>query len=131
MSFLAKLIIGREEFTVLKSRYSIDQSDDETGLPAERSKAGKLFVTVESVKNTEVISWAMSNKGLKDGELVLYNRDAISVFRKVEFKQAYCLKFEEIFDAIDNNPLMSEIIISAKELVIRDAVHKNNWPLIS
>lgn len=130
MSFLTKLIIDREEFTVLKAKYRISQADDETGLPVERTKAGKLFLTVESVKNTEVISWAMSNRALKDGELIFYNRDAISVFRKVEFKKAYCLEFEEIFDAIDTNPLMSKIVISAKELVIRDAKHENNWPSI-
>ncbi|WP_271785211.1 type VI secretion system tube protein TssD [Aquimarina algiphila] len=127
MSFLAKLKIDNIEYNVLKARYSIHQSDDETGLPNERPTAGKLFLTVESNKSTDAISWAMSNKMLKDGTLTFYNRDAISTFRKIEFKDAYCLKFEEIFHSSNTDPLLSELIISAKELIIKDVSHTNPW----
>lgn len=131
MSFLAKLKIDNIEYNVLSADYSIEQSEDGTGLPNERTQAGKILVGIESTKETDLIEWAMSNRALKDGELVLYNRDSVSTFRKIEFKSAYCLKFREKFDNNDNQPLYSEILISARELVIRDAKLVNNWPSIT
>ena len=131
MSFLSKLKIDNIEYTVLMLDYSIEQSDDGTGLPNERAQGGKILVKIESNKGTELHEWAMSNKALKDGELVLYNRDSVSTFRKIEFKGAYCLKFREKFDGIDNQPLFSEILISARELDIKGAIFVNDWPTIT
>ena len=95
MSFLSKLKIDDLEYTVMMLDYSIEQSDDGTGLPNERTQGGKLLVRIESNKGTELHEWAMSNRALKNGELTLYNRDSVSTFRKIEFKKAsrtvYCL----------------------------------------
>ena len=131
MSFLSKLKIDNIEYNVLMLDYSIEQSDDGTGLPNERTQAGKILVRIESNKGTELHEWAMSNKALKNGELILYNRDSVSTFRKVEFKGAYCLKFREQFDSNDDQPLFSEILISARELDVKGAKFVNDWPTIT
>lgn len=131
MSFLAKLKIENVEYNVLSLDWNIEQSFDDTGLPIERTQAGQIKVTYESTKDTEIISWALSNRGLKNGELTLYNRDSVSTFRKIEFRDAYCVNFNEKFDNINNKPLLSEILISARELIIKDAKHVNNWPATS
>ncbi len=131
MSFLAKLKINNVEYNVLSLKWDIEQNFDDTGLPVERTQAGQIKVTYESTKDTEIISWALSNRGLKNGELILYNRDSVSTFRKIEFKDAYCVNFSEQFDNINNEPLLSEILISARELTIKDAKHVNNWPVNS
>lgn len=131
MSFLSKLKIDDLEYTVMMLDYSIEQSDDGTGLPNERTQGGKLLVRIESNKGTELHEWAMSNRALKNGELTLYNRDSVSTFRKIEFKGAYCLKYREKFDGDDNQPLYSEVLISARELDIKGAKFVNDWPTIS
>ena len=113
---------------MLKADYSIEQAEDGTGLPNERSIGGKILVEIESVKNVDLIEWANSNHALKNGELVLYNRDSVSTFRKVEFKKAYCLKFRERFDGQNAMPLYTELLISARELNIMGTAIVNDWP---
>jgi len=128
MAFLSKLIIDETEYTVLKLDYSIEQAEDGTGLPNERAIGGKILVEIESVKSVDLIEWANSNQSLKDGELILYNRDSVSTFRKIEFKGAYCLKFRERFDGENSTPLYSEVLISARELNIMGVSVVNDWP---
>ncbi|WP_346881320.1 type VI secretion system tube protein TssD [uncultured Algibacter sp.] len=128
MSFLSKLTIDNIEYNVLSAEYRIKQSDDGTGLPNEETMAGKLLVKIESTKDVTLIEWAMSTRTRKDGALILYNRDSVSTFRKIEFKDAYCLDFFEKFDGENNEPLYSEILISAKELNIKGAKIVNDWP---
>ena len=131
MPFLAKLKVDNAEYNILKLDYAIEQAADDSGLPNERSQAGIIHVTIESTKNTDFIAWALSNRALKNGDIILYNRDAVSTFRRIEFHKAYCLKFRELFDAIDNKALMSELTISAKKISFKDIDHTNNWPTIA
>lgn len=128
MSFLSKLKIDDITYNVLMAEYSIDQSDDGTGLPNERTQGGKIIVRVESVKSTELFEWAGSNSIVKDGELLLYNRDSVSTFRSISFKEAYCLRYYEKFSGNDNNPLYTEVTISARLLDMRGVRYENDWP---
>jgi len=128
MAFVSKLNIDDTEYTVLNLDYSIDQAEDGTGLPNERAIGGKILIEIESVKSINLIEWANSNQALKDGEIILYNRDSISTFRKIEFKKAYCLKFKERFDGGNSTPLYTELLISARELNIMGIPLINDWP---
>ena len=128
MSFLSKLIIDTTVYNVLKADYSITQAEVGTGLTNESALGGKILIEIESVKNVDLIEWAKSSQALKDGELILYNRDSVSTFRKIEFKKAYCLKFREVFDGENDMPLYSEILISARELDIMGTIVANDWP---
>lgn len=128
MSFLSKLKIENIEYNVMMAEYTIEQSHDGTGLPNERPQAGQITVRIASVKTVELMEWANSSNMLKDGELVLYNRDSVSTFRSIEFKGAYCLRFTEKFDGYNNDPLYSEITISARTLKAKELTYENDWP---
>lgn len=127
MSFSAKLKIDNIEYNVMVADYYITQPDDGTGLPNARSVGGKIEVRIESKKGTELFEWASSNNAVKNGELIFLNRDNISTFRKVEFIDAYCLKYREYFNHKTQEPLYTDIVISARELHLKDAKFKNDW----
>ena len=127
MSFTAKLKVDTNEYNVMIADYSITQPDDGTGLPNSRTVGGKIEASIESKKGNELFEWASSNNQLRDGELILYNRDSISSFRTVMFKDAYCLKFKEHFDHNSKEPLYTDLIIAARELDLKGTKFTNDW----
>ena len=128
MSFLSKLVIENKEYNVMMAEYGIVQSHDGTGLPNERPQGGQLKIRVESVKTVELMEWASASNMLKNGELILFNRDSVSTFRNIEFEGAYCLSFFEKFDGYNNDPLYTEIVISARTLRSKEMTYENDWP---
>jgi hypothetical protein len=127
MSFLAKLKVDNIEYNVMEADYTITQEDDGTGQPVKKSAGGKISLKIESTKQTELLDWAISSSARKDGELILYNRDSVSTFRKIAFKDAFCLKYREAFNHNNTDPLFTELIIAAKVLDIKGSKFTNDW----
>ena len=57
--------------------------------------------------------------------LLVHNKGLV---KTVKFKEAYCLSYKEDFDAVSDEPLQTSIVISAKEISIKDTTYLNNWP---
>lgn len=128
MSFLAKLSLDGEEFNILECKFGIRQKADESGKPSAKPTGGQIQMLVESTVKIDFFEWAISKSATKSGEIVFYKRDNFSSLKKLEFKDAYCLNYEEIFNATDSQPLKIFLLISAKELVVRGTRFANNWP---
>ncbi|WP_340199089.1 type VI secretion system tube protein TssD [Ascidiimonas sp. W6] len=129
MSFLAKLSLDGEEFNILECSFGIDQNADESGRPSAKPKGGQIELLVESTVKIDFFEWASSRSATKSGEIIFFRRDNISSLKKLEFKEAYCLKYREVFNAVDSQPLRILLVLSAKELVMRGTTFSNNWPL--
>jgi len=128
MSFLSKLTIDDETMNVLKCSFSFEQGSDITGRPSQRPRGGQISVLIESTNKTDFLDWMISPNMVKDGEIIFYKRDNLSSLKTIIFKEAYCLNYEEDFDAVSDQPLKTKIVISAKELKVKDTTFKNNWP---
>ncbi len=129
MSFLAKLFLDDKEITVLESSFSIDQEIDANGRPHSRATGGLLTLVLEASKNTkDLASWAVSDTMTKKGSLIYYSNDSLSVEQKVEFSNAYCIKYLPHFKAEGKSPRVLHILISAETLIIDGEEVKNNWP---
>ncbi|TPN81235.1 type VI secretion system tube protein TssD [Aquimarina algicola] len=129
MSFLSKLHIDGEEFNVLEFEFSVEQSVDESNRPCARPKGGVIEMLIESNTKVDFFEWSKSSSATKDGRIEFYRRDNISSLKKLQFNEAYCIKYTEKFNSIDNEPLKIFLKISAKELTMRGTTLTNNWPL--
>ncbi|MGB0879690.1 MAG: type VI secretion system tube protein TssD [Polaribacter sp.] len=128
MSFLSQLTIDGDTMNVLRCSFNFEQGSDTTGKPSQRPRGGQITILVESTNKTDFLEWTISPNMTKDGEVIFYKRDNMSSLKTIKFKGAYCLKYQEDFDAVSNEPLKTRIVISAKEIKVKDTTFKNHWP---
>ena len=64
----------------------------------------------------------------KDGKITFYKRDSEQKMKEVSFKDGYVISYTETFTNMGENPMSEHFVISAKELKVGDAEHKNEWP---
>ncbi len=128
MSFLAKVTIDDITMNVLRCNFAFEQGSDVTGRPSQRPRGGQIRLLIESTNKTDFLEWTISPNMTKDGEIIFYKRDNMSSLKTVNFKSAYCLRYEEDFDAVNDQPLQTLLLISAKEITVKDTTYTNNWP---
>lgn len=76
-----------------------------------------------------LFDWMTSNTQTKNGKLTFYRRDAISKMRDLEFKEGYCIHYDELFIAYNTMSMRIEVVISAKEINMNGSQFTRNWPL--
>ncbi|OAB78743.1 type VI secretion system tube protein TssD [Cochleicola gelatinilyticus] len=128
MSFLAKLNIDDDEMNVLECSFGFEQGSDYTGRPSQKPRGGQISVLIESTNKTDFLEWMISPNMTKKGKITFFKRDHMSSLKTVEFSDAYCLKYNEDFNSIDSQPLKTRILLSAKEVSVKDTVFRNDWP---
>ncbi len=128
MSFLSQLTIDDDTMNVLKCSFAFEQGADFTGRPSQKPRGGQVTIVIESTNKTDFLEWMISSQMTKNGEIIFYKRDNMSSLKTLKFTDAYCLSYHEDFDAIGDEPLKTKVVISAKELKIKDTTFSNNWP---
>lgn len=128
MSFLSKLLLDGEEFNIIECSHTVEQGTNENGMPSSKIRGGKINITIETNVKIDFYEWATSSIATKSGEIVFYKRDNISSLQTLEFKDAYCVKHTQTFNAINAEPLKTSMVLSAREITIRGTSMTNNWP---
>ena len=128
MSFISKLYVDSATFNVLKAEYFIKQSIDSRGIPDGRPQGGQIELFLESTIDVDFFDWAAQSDATKDGKVTFFKRDNISNFKTLEFKDAYCIEFREMFDAENTDPLKFKIILSCRVLEVRGTKFENKLP---
>ena len=128
MSFLSKLEIDGETMNVLDFHCKVEQNVDKSGKPSADPSIGDIVIVVESTKSTLLFDWMISNIQTKNGKLTFFRRDAISKMRELEFNDAYCISYNESFNANTNLSMQIEFSISCKEIIMNGSKLSRNWP---
>ncbi|MDI9311686.1 MAG: type VI secretion system tube protein TssD [Limnohabitans sp.] len=129
MSFLAKAVIEGVTMNVLEFDFKINQDIDKSGKPSSDPGGIKIRMLVESTKDTLLFDWMISQMQTKNGTVTFYRRDAVSKMREMQFNEAYCINYREIFLADNKVPMQIEFEISAKEISMNGSKFTRNWPL--
>jgi len=127
MSFKAKLKVAGKELNVLDCSYSLNQETDPTGRPSSVTRGGRINLKVESTGETDLFEWICNSFQTKDGSVVYLKRDSDATMKELKFKEGYLVDFEERFDAANDNPMITDFTISAKEITLGNGTHKNEW----
>ncbi|MGS2762452.1 type VI secretion system tube protein TssD [Sinomicrobium sp. M5D2P9] len=129
MSFLAKFEIDEMSYNVLEYDIRVEKGTDHSGKPSTNAKGGEIRLVLETDMKDSFSDWVISNSQTKDGKLIFYKRDGMSRMRTTSFKKGYCIRYHEKFRAIGDEPMTTEIVISAKEINIGNTAYTKKWPM--
>lgn len=129
MSHRGTFEFKNREYTLLDFSYSFQRRIDHNGRPASEPSVGQFYVTVESAGNSDLAAWAMFSSTPESGVIVLKKRDQESTFLRYTFRDAYCIEFEERFNANSAESMQIRMFISANEIEIEPGGvwHSNLW----
>jgi hypothetical protein len=128
MSFKAQFTVDGKNYRVFHCSYSLQQDTDKTGRPSSEVRGGNIQLEVESTGDASLAAWMMDAYKHKDGTITFYKRDSEQKMKEVSFKEGYIVSFTETFTNMGDNPMSEHFVISAKEIKVGNAEHKNEWP---
>lgn len=129
-SFLAKLEIDRESYTVLDCQYSFEKCIDSTSKPSGETLGGEIELSIESTGKTHFVDWILSTDRDKTGKIIFFRRDGLSRLLEITFEKAYCIKFREKFSSVGTSPMQINMTLVARSLSFNGSpIFKKNWVL--
>jgi len=128
MSFISKIKVDDQELNVLQCGFRFSQAIDVTGKPTAIPEGGTVTLLIESAGTTNFFDWMISPTQTKNGIITFYRRDAMSKLKTLEFTDAHCVGYHEIFDHRGEHPMQIQLTLSARELKLNDSTFTNNWP---
>jgi len=129
MSFKATFSVDGKNYRVFHCSYSLQQDVDKTGRPSSEVRGGTIQLEVESTGDSALAAWMMDAFKHKDGKVTFYKRDSEQKMKELTFKDGYIVSYSETFTNMGENPMSEHFVISAKEIKVGDAEHKNEWPI--
>jgi hypothetical protein len=130
MSFSGKLNINGEQFNIENCTIAIGQNIDHSGMPSARPSAGQFTLSIIYHKAVNIFAeWAVSPTMIKSGEIKFSNTNAMSIMQSITFTDAYCINYVQNFHNNNNEAMMAQVVISAREIKIGTAEHTNKWPV--
>jgi hypothetical protein len=127
MSFLATLTLDGVEYNVLQCGYGFTQSTDATGKPTAIPQGGNITLLVESTGETDIFDWMISPTQLKSGTVIFTKRNNEGKLKTLDFSEAYCVGFNEVFDHTGVHPMQLAFTVSAKQIKLNDSLFERNW----
>jgi hypothetical protein len=113
---------------VLNLTYSLHQETDVEGRPTSVTRGGKIKATVKSLNDgsNDLFAFACDPFGRKDGKVEFQRRDGTNM-KTLEFKDAYMVDYEEVYDSVNSEPQVETFTVSAKKITLSDTYHENTW----
>jgi len=128
MAFKATFSVDGEDYNVLSCSYHFFQETDVTGRPSSIVRGGQVTVSFEADKRVKVLEWMVDSWKLLSGTVKFFTRDSESaIMKQIDFTDAYLVSFDEVFSHESSNPMVITCTLSAKELKVGSAEHKNDW----
>jgi hypothetical protein len=129
MSFIAKLQLQNEdELNVLRCDYRFYKNTSITGTASTRALGGVINVTLASINHPGLFEWMIHKVQTKNGKITFIRYDTMSKLKILEFENAICVTYHEMFDSSGEHPMLLQLTMSAHTVKLEDAVYKNNWP---
>jgi len=131
MSYRAEIDVAGKIMDILSCEFEFNRDIDSKGRASSRVYGGQFTVQVESTANTMLLEQMLNNQYLPfDGSVVFYKGDEDDAeMKKLEFKRAYMIHFNEKLDILGKNPMLIELTITAEELLMGPAAYNGGWPV--
>lgn len=114
--------------TVITSRITFSQPVSPKGRPTAGVRSGQIVVRLLGDDRGTITDWAMDPLKALSGEIVYYDPVTKTVFRKLNFKDTYCVRYNEIFTVGDGVAAYTfELGLTAREMHLDDKLHDNMW----
>ncbi|MCX2478067.1 type VI secretion system tube protein TssD [Pedobacter sp. MC2016-15] len=121
----AVLTVKGKDYAVLSYSQSMRRNIGQNGKPTGGVIGGEIYLTVDSDTESNALSEYFLTDTKFDGTIQLKKADTKTNLRDLKFKGAYIVSLQDAL--LPGNHLRQDIHISADELTIGSADHKNNW----
>ena len=128
MAFKAICKVGSKEFDVISCDYAFRRDVDSKGRPSSGVYGGTVNLKVESTDDTSIIESMVNQYKPIDGTVTFKKSDEDAKLKELTWTKGYIINFEESLDITGAQPMMISFTISAQEIKIGNADHKNDWP---
>lgn len=128
MAFKAQCKIGSKEFDVISCDYALRRDVDLKGRPSSGVYGGTVNIAVESTDDTSLIESMVNQYKPIDGTVTFKKSDEDAKLKELSWTKGYIIKFQETLDIVGVVPMLIHFTVSAQELKIGGADHKNDWP---
>ncbi|MFZ4398505.1 MAG: type VI secretion system tube protein TssD [Bacteroidales bacterium] len=118
---------GFNDREVMKVSYSFNQATDVEGQMSGIPRGGLIVIQVKALNdgNPDLLKWMVSPNLAKSGSVDFNETKTGNLMKKIEFKDAYCVNFIEIWE--DKVGHSEEITISCKSIAVGPVVYENKW----
>ena len=128
MAFKAMCKVGGKEFDVISCDYSFRRDVDAKGRPSSGIYGGTVNLTVESTDDTSIIESMVNQYKPIDGTVTFQKSDEDAKMKELSWTKGYVINFHESLDIVGAKPMLIQFTVSAQEIKIGGAEHKNDWP---
>ena len=124
----AALYLFDRKFIIYNLQLSFQKPyDDQLSYPIHNT-VGRIRFVLNPYKTSDVISAALSNNQVIDGQIHVYDRFGHQKLRNIEFFNAYVVRFEENYNQVCNPSLINTVILYPGIININNASkHKTPW----
>ncbi|WP_062060020.1 type VI secretion system tube protein TssD [Aquimarina longa] len=131
MATKTELLIHNQQYRLIESSFDFHQPTDYNGRPSAKVRAGSIVALIDFDGEEELISWAGNDITTRSGKIIYYSADGMGIKFTLEFTDAYCSDMYIYQSNIVGGGVLSELKITAREMVIKGHTHTNNWPVKS
>lgn len=117
------LTVDGKDYELNNFNIGFGQAIDFKGQPQDEVRGGRIILTVTQALPESMYQWAMTSS-MKNGEIVFRSKTA-SAPLKVEFKNAFCVRFNRVID--QHSGLVTNIVISPEEITVNGTDFENHW----
>jgi hypothetical protein len=128
MAFKATCKVGSKEFDVINCDYAFRRDVDSKGRPSSGVYGGSVNLTVESTDDTSIIESMVNQYKPIDGTITFKKSDEDAKLKELSWTKGYIINFQEKLDITGDEPMLIHFTVSAQEVKIGNADHKNDWP---
>ena len=114
-----------EGIPLLSCEFSFSQEVDERGMPISIVKSGTIDLTLASMDDEELVSWAMGSED-KNGKIVFSGIESTRAFKTLKFDFGHCVKYHERFTR--DAEMVIDLSISAMIVTVGNSSHGIIWP---
>lgn len=128
MSFQATFTLNGKKFDALDASYECERDVDQKGRPSSKVYGCKIMGVVESTGDNSIFESMCSEHKPFSGDIVFKQSNEDAEMKKVEFENAYVVKFKEEFERETKKPMTISFTLTAQKVTCGSATHKEDWP---
>jgi hypothetical protein len=128
MSFKAVLELDGQKFNIMEMNISFNQRIDQTGKPVANPEGGMINLSIETSVSTSVfLNWMILPDAKKSGVIKFTKRDDEGSLKTIEFSDAFCVNYNEVFTSVGKTPMITHITITSKKIKSGESTMDKEW----
>ena len=130
-TYKAILKVGGNEYKMTKCIYTLIQpTEEKTNRPTSAVIGGTIECWVKTTDDLTFFEWMCDPSAKKDGTIEFYKMHENAVLKKLEFKEAYCVQYDENFEFTGGEgPTMQHFKLASKVIKVGESEHSNEWKI--